>query len=138
MTKIPPSQLAKFPAISDLRKRAQRRLPLVAWEYLDMGTGDERAISRNRRGLDEVTLLPQFFRGKQTQDLETSLLGRTYQAPFGVAPVGLTGLMWPNVEKILAQTAVSYQFPFCLSTVATQTPETIGPSLSATQGRDTG
>ena len=74
-----------------------------------------------------VTLLPQFFKGQQTQYVETVLFGRTYQAPFGVAPVGLTGLMWPNAEKILAQTAVHYQFPFCLSTVATQTPETIGP-----------
>ena len=118
--------MAKFPAISDLQKRAQRRLPLIAWEYLDMGTGNEKAVSRNRQSLEQVTLLPQFFKGKQTQHLQTMLFGKEYQAPFGVAPVGLTGLMWPDAEKILAKTAVSYQFPYCLSTVATQTPETIG------------
>lgn len=91
-----------------------------------MGTGDEEAIKRNRNGLDRVTLLPEFFKGLQTQSVETTLFGQTYQAPFGVAPIGLTGIIWPRAEQILAQTAVSYQFPYCLSTVATQTPETIG------------
>lgn len=126
MATISPNTLAKYPAISDLQKRAQQRLPLVAWEYLDMGTGEEVSVSRNREGFNQVTLLPQFMKGAQTQNLETELFGRKYATPFGVAPVGLTGLMWPNAEKILAKTAASYGFPYCLSTVATQTPETIG------------
>ena len=126
MKSISPNQLAKYPAISDLQKRAKQRLPLVAWEYLAMGTGEEQAVSRNRDGLNQVTLLPQFMQGAQTQNLETVLFGRKYATPFGVAPVGLTGLMWPNAEKILAKTAASYNFPYCLSTAATQTPETIG------------
>ena len=127
MTQISQSQLQKYPSISDLQKRAKQRLPLVAWEYLDMGTGDDIAVSRNRVGLDRVTLRPQFLKGLQTQNTETSLFDRTYATPFGVAPVGLTGLMWPNAEKILAKAAAQYQFPYCLSTAATQTPETIGP-----------
>jgi len=127
MTQVSQSQLQKYPSISDLQKRAKQRLPLVAWEYLDMGTGDDIAVSRNRTGLDRVTLRPQFLKGLQRQNTETSLFGRTYATPFGVAPVGLTGLMWPNAEKILAKAAAQYQFPYCLSTAATQTPETIGP-----------
>lgn len=127
MTRVAQSHLQKYPAISDLQKRAKQRLPLIAWEYLDMGTGDDIAVSRNRTGLDRITLLPQFLKGEQTQNTETRLYGRRYSVPFGVAPVGLTGLMWPNAEKILAEAAAQYQFPYCLSTAATQTPETIGP-----------
>ncbi|MEM7537824.1 MAG: alpha-hydroxy acid oxidase [Chloroflexota bacterium] len=126
MTPLSQARLQKYPSISDLQKRAKQRLPLVAWEYLDMGTGEDIAVSRNRVGLDRVTLQPQFLKGLQTQSTETTLFGRTYAAPFGVAPVGLTGLMWPNAEKILAKAAAQYQFPYCLSTAATQTPETIG------------
>ena len=48
-------------------------------------------------------------------------------APFGVAPVGLTGLMWPEAENILAKAAGRFRIPYSLSTVATQAPETIGP-----------
>jgi L-lactate dehydrogenase (cytochrome) len=60
-------------------------------------------------------------------DISSELLGQKYAAPFGIAPVGLTGLMWPKAEIILAKTAQQYRIPFCLSTVATQTPETVGP-----------
>lgn len=127
MTTISPQQLQRYPSIRDLQARAKRRLPLIAWEYLDMGTGDEKAVSRNRSSLDRITLLPQFMKGKLVPNLETALFGRKYATPFGVAPIGLTGLIWPNAEKILAKTAAAYQFPYTLSTVATQTPETIGP-----------
>ena len=44
-------------------------------------------------------------------------------APFGVAPVGLTGLMWPEAENILAKAAGRFRIPYSLSTVATQAPE---------------
>ncbi|MEM7343901.1 MAG: alpha-hydroxy acid oxidase [Chloroflexota bacterium] len=117
----------RYPAIIDLQKRAKQRLPLIAWEYLDMGTGDEAAVSRNRTHLNQITMLPQFFQGEQTQDLSTTLFGQSLNVPFGCAPVGLTSLMWPQAEQILARTAARYNFPYCLSTVATQTPETIGP-----------
>ncbi len=48
MRQLTQSRLQKYPAISDLQKRAKQRLPLIAWEYLDMGTGDDIAVSRNR------------------------------------------------------------------------------------------
>ncbi len=130
MAQINQARLQKYPSVSDLRQRAKNRLPLIAWEYLDMGTGEDVALSRNRTSLDRVTLLPKFLKGEQTQNTETTLFGRTYNLPFGVAPVGLTGLIWPNAEQILAKTAAQYRFPYCLSTAATQTPETIGPLLN--------
>ena len=120
-------QLQKYPAIHDLQERAKRRIPHVAWEYLDMGTGEDRGVQRNRDGLNRVTLLPRLMKGAQSQEIETMLFGRKYAAPFGIAPVGLTGLIWPRTEQILAQTAAKYRFPYTLSTVATQTPETVGP-----------
>ena len=117
----------KYPAISDLEKKARKRLPFVAWEYLQSGTGDEKAMDRNRVGLDKITMKPRFMKGELNIDISTNLFGKNYQAPFGVAPVGLTGLMWPRAEHILAKMAQNRRIPFCLSTVATQTPETVGP-----------
>ncbi|MEM7336086.1 MAG: alpha-hydroxy acid oxidase [Chloroflexota bacterium] len=127
MSPINPAILQKYPAIEDLKKRAKKRLPLIAWEYLDMGTGDETSVSQNEAQFKHITFKPQFFKGKQTQDLTTTLFGRTYKVPFGVSPVGFTGIMWPNAEQILAKTAKANQFPYSLSTLASQTPETIGP-----------
>lgn len=121
--------LNDYPAISDLRAKAKKRIPHVAWEYLETGTGEEQLIRRNIQALQEVTFLPQFLKGDLKPDLSTTIFGKKYNAPFGIAPVGLTGLMWPKAEVILAKTAKKYSIPFCLSTVATETPETVGPHM---------
>lgn len=116
-----------YPAISDLRARAKRRIPHFVWEYLDSGTGEETAIPRNHAALDAVTLLPRVMRGALHPNIETSFLGQTFSAPIGIAPVGATGMMWPGGEQMLARLAASAGIPYGLSTVATRVPEEIGP-----------
>ena len=39
--------MEKYPAIIDLKHKAKKRMPRVAWEYLDSGTGNENLVSRN-------------------------------------------------------------------------------------------
>jgi L-lactate dehydrogenase (cytochrome) len=118
--------LNRYPAIADLRTRARKRMPHFSWEYLDSGTGAEQCIARNISALQSVQLMPHMMQGTVKPDLKTELFGITYNAPFGIAPVGLTGLMWPGIETMLANTASRYGIPYCLSTVATETPEAIG------------
>lgn len=117
----------RYPTVEDLAEKARRRLPPVAWAYLQSGTGRERLLDSNRAAFDSITLTPRFCKGPLRPDLSTTLLGNRYAAPFGIAPIGLTGLMWPRIECFLANTAREYQLPYTLSTVATETPETIGP-----------
>ena len=115
-----------YPAIEDLAKKAKKRIPRVAWEYLESGTGDGHLAERNKTAFQNITLLPKFCKGWLQANTETTLFGKKYSAPIGMAPVGLSGLMWPKVEHYLAATANRLQIPFCLSTVATETPETVG------------
>ena len=117
----------RYPSIADLRRRARRRIPHFAWEYLDSGTGADECVQRNREALAAVTLIPQFMKGVFEPDISTTLFGVRYGTPFGVSPVGLTGLIWPQAEQILARAAAKYRFPYTLSTAATEAPETIGP-----------
>ncbi|MCH9674284.1 MAG: alpha-hydroxy-acid oxidizing protein [Gammaproteobacteria bacterium] len=119
--------MSRFPAVSFLEARARRRIPHFAWEYLHSGTGSDACVARNRDALNDVALMPQFMKGELSPDIRTELFGVPYAAPFGVAPVGLTGLMWPRAEQILAEAAGRHQIPYGLSTVATEAPETIGP-----------
>ena len=119
--------MRQYPTIADLRDRAQKRLPHIAWEYLSCGTGEEAALSRNLESMKGVTLVPRFMRGEIHPKVAVTLFGQSYDAPFGVAPVGLCGLMWPRAERILATAAARCSIPLCLSTVAAETPETIGP-----------
>ncbi len=123
----------RFPAMSDLKARARRRVPRYIWEYLDSAEGNEGARARAEAALDAVELMPDILRGPVEADLGTTLLGRRYAAPFGIAPVGMSGAFWPDAEAILARTARAAEIPFCLSTVAATTPEEIAPHLG-TQG----
>lgn len=121
----------RFPAIDDLAKKAKSRLPHVSWEYLESGTGTESLLQRNRNAFEAITFTPRFCKGNLEADINTKLFGRSYACPIGIAPVGLTGLIWPKSEHYLAASANRNNIPFCLSTVATETPETIGPLVGS-------
>jgi len=117
----------RYPTIEDLRLRAHQRLPKFVKAYLETGTGDEYSLRRNRDAFDAITLLPRYFRGPIEPELSTSIFSQNYSAPFGVAPIGMPGLIWPGTEAILARAARSHGTAFCLSIVASETPESIGP-----------
>ncbi|AXI46000.1 alpha-hydroxy-acid oxidizing enzyme [Sulfitobacter sp. SK012] len=120
---------AKYPGLSDLRTRAQRRIPKFVWEYLDSGTGTEATKTRNRLALDRVGMMPSVLHGEFTPDLSTTFLGQSLPLPFGVAPIGMSGLMWPDAEGHLAREAARAGIPYCISTVATQSPEDVAPHI---------
>lgn len=120
-----------YPAISDLRTAAKRRIPHFAWEYLDSATGNEATKARNRAKLDEVLMMPSILHGEMVPDLSVNLLGQTLPLPFGIAPVGMSGLIWPDAERLLASNAAKLGIPYTLSTVATRTPEDVAPHLGA-------
>jgi L-lactate dehydrogenase (cytochrome) len=118
-----------YPAISDLRARARRRVPAFVWEYLDSATGTETTKTRNRIALGRIGLTPSVLHGEFTPDLSADLLGAQLALPFGFAPVGMSGLMWPDAEGHLARAASIAGLPYCLSTVASQSPEDLAPHL---------
>ncbi|WP_415402476.1 alpha-hydroxy acid oxidase [Tateyamaria sp. SN3-11] len=120
---------SRYPALSDLRTRAQSRIPKFVWEYLDSGTGVEATRARNRSSLDKIGLMPSVLHGEFEADLSVDLLGQSLPLPFGIAPVGMSGLMWPDAERHLAQGAARLGIPYSLSTVATVAPEDIQGDL---------
>ena len=115
-----------YPAIDDLRARARRRLPRFAFEYLDGGCNEDVNLHKNTAELREVELKPYYLSEHSVSDLRTELFGHTYDAPFGIAPVGLQGLIWPGSAEILAQAAAAHNIPFVLSTVSTASIERVG------------
>ena len=120
---------AKYPGLDDLKRRAKQRLPLFVWEYLDSATGQEATKHRNRATLDAITMMPSILHGEIEFDTSVTLFGQTHPLPFGVAPVGMSGLIWPDAERQLARVATATGIPYTLSTVASADPETVGPCV---------
>lgn len=115
----------KYPSIDDLRNRAKKKMPRFAFEYLDGGCNEDVNLLRNTSEIREVSLIPRYLTPYKGNDLKTELFGHVYDAPFGIAPVGLQGLMWPNATEILAEAAFKHNIPFILSTVTTSSIERI-------------
>lgn len=116
---------SKFPSIEHLRERARQRMPRFAFEYLEGGCNSEVNLRRNTEEIREIQLRPWYLRDYAGSDLTTELFGKSYDAPFGVSPIGLQGLMWPRATEILAGAAQAHRIPFVLSTVATASIETV-------------
>jgi len=120
---------ARHPALADLKRRARARIPHFVWEYLDSATGAETITARNRAALDAVLFRPAALRGEIKPDLSVNLMGRGYPAPIGIAPLGMSGLIWPEAERLLARHASRAGSPYTLSTVATRTPEEVADEI---------
>jgi len=111
--------LSNYPSIDDLRIKAKKRIPPFAFDYLDGGCNDDVSLKRNTSEIRDVRLEPRYLRNQGKSSIKTTLFGKEYDAPFGIAPVGLQGLMWPNSSEILAKAACKHNIPFVLSTVTT-------------------
>ena len=115
----------KYPSVPDLRARAKRKIPKFAFEYLDGGCNDDVNLKKNTDRIRAVELKPKYLVDYTPPSLKTKLFGHTYDAPFGISPVGLQGLMWPKSPEILARAAFDHNIPFILSTVTTASIEKI-------------
>jgi len=114
-----------YPSVADLKKRAKWRIPKFAFDYLEGGCNEELNLARNENDFDDILLKPQYLHVSGDIDMSVELFGKTYSAPFGISPIGLQGLMWPNAPEILAKAAAKNNVPYILSTVSTSSIERI-------------
>lgn len=129
---MPEAFNSNYPSIEHLRERARQRVPRFAFEYLEGGCFSNINLQRNTEEIRQVQLRPWYLRDYPGSDLKTELFGTTYDAPFGVSPIGLQGLVWPKATEIIAKAAHQHNIPFTLSTVATASIETVA---ELTQGK---
>ena len=117
--------ISQYPSIADLKIKARKKIPRFAFEYLNGGCNDDVNIKRNNDEIRNVQLRPEYIKKFNGSSLKTSVFGIEYDFPFGIAPIGLQGLMWPNSPEILAKSAFKNNIPFILSTVSTSSIERI-------------
>ena len=104
--------------IADLRRLAERRLPRVAFDYVDGGAEDERTLRENCRAFEAVTFRPRSAVATEACDLRTSVLGVPLQLPFLLAPIGSTRLLYPRGEIRAARAAGAAGTAYVLSTLS--------------------
>src|SRR5262245_4245771 len=113
----------RFPTVYYLRQHARRRIPKFGFDATDGGAGNDGGIVRNAAALDAIELVPRYGVDDGSCHMEVELFGRRYSAPFGVAPMGMPGIVWPGAEKYLAKAAQRARIPYTAGTVASSTVE---------------
>ncbi len=126
------AELSRILTIADMRKAAQRRLPRVIFDFVDGASEDELGKSRNTAALDAVHVTPNYLIDIGARSQKTELFGRAWDRPVGIAPTGMSNLLWPDADLCLARAAMAANVPYILSTAATTSIEDIG---KATEGR---
>jgi isopentenyl diphosphate isomerase/L-lactate dehydrogenase-like FMN-dependent dehydrogenase len=104
--------------IDDLRRMARRCLPRVAWDYLERGAEDDLTMTANRKALERIAFRPRTLVDVSGRSLQHTLFGKTYTAPFGIAPTGAAGLYCHDADVALARAAAAAGVPFVLSTAS--------------------
>jgi len=119
----------KYPRVIDLINKATKRIPFFISEYLFSGTGNDKVAVANNNIFEDVFLIPKYLKGAVEVETEQTILGSKYGAPFGVAPIGSGGSIWPGAEIALAKMCTKKKIPYCLSSVASLSLEEISPHL---------
>jgi len=63
----------RYPSVEDLRRKAKRRMPGFAFDYLEGGCNEEINLRKNTSEIREVELMPQYIAPHSGSDLHTEL-----------------------------------------------------------------
>ncbi|MGA8758352.1 MAG: alpha-hydroxy acid oxidase [Stellaceae bacterium] len=101
--------------IEDLHRMAKRRLPKIAFDFIEGGLEDERGLERNTSAFHKRQLLPRYLVDVSKRDQTRTLFGRTYASPFGISPTGGAGLFRRGADLMLAEAAAKANIPYIMS-----------------------
>ncbi|MFM0369298.1 alpha-hydroxy acid oxidase [Paraburkholderia aspalathi] len=111
--------------VADYRIAAQKRLPRLAFDYLDGGAEDGDALRRNVEAYRQWLFKPRVLTDVSRCSSATQFFGREAAAPLIVGPTGLNGLFWPRADELLAHATSEAGLPFVLSTASTSLLEDV-------------
>lgn len=111
----PSRVLRRMLALEDFEGAARRYLPRPIFEYVVGGAETNAALRANRDVWDEIAFVPRTLVDTSGRMQQTMLFGRTYDAPFGIAPMGGTAMAAYQGDLVLARAAGAANLPMILS-----------------------
>ncbi|MFC7154952.1 alpha-hydroxy-acid oxidizing protein [Halomarina halobia] len=115
-----------------LREAALEAMSDEAAAYVAGGAGGEATMAANRRSFDDWRIVPRLLRDVTERDLHVDLLGRTFDVPFALAPLGVQTIVHEEGELATARAAGDLNVPMCLSSVASHRMEEVAEALGET------
>jgi (S)-mandelate dehydrogenase len=109
--------------IEDLHRMAKRRLPKIAFDFIEGGLEDERGLETNTSAFHKHRLLPRYLVDVSKRDQTRTIFGQTFSHPFGISPTGGAGLFRYHADLMLAEAAHDANIPYIMSGASNDTIE---------------
>ena len=100
--------------IEDLHRMAKRRLPKIAFDFIEGGLEDERGLETNTSAFHKHQLLPRYLVDVSKRDQSKTIFGQTFSSPFGISPTGGAGLFRYHADLMLAEAAHDANIPYIM------------------------
>jgi L-lactate dehydrogenase (cytochrome) len=102
-------------ALDDFEAPARRYLPRPMYGYVSGGAETNASLRANRAAFDDFALLPRVLVDVSARSTKTTLFGRAYDAPFGIAPMGGSSMAAYQGDIVLARAAAASNVPMIMS-----------------------
>jgi len=110
-----PRRLRMILALDDFEAPARRYLPRPMYGYVSGGAETNASLRANRAAFDHFALLPRVLVDVSARSTKTTLFGRVYDAPFGIAPMGGSSMAAYQGDIVLARAAAASNVPMIMS-----------------------
>lgn len=110
-----PRRLRRILSLDDFEQAARRHLPRPVFGYVAGAAENNAALRDNRAAFDEWAFVPRVLTDVSKRTQATTVFGRTYAAPFGLAPMGLSALAAYRGDIALTRAAAAANVPMIMS-----------------------
>jgi L-lactate dehydrogenase (cytochrome) len=105
-------------SLEDFEDAARRVLPRPIFGYAAGSVETGASLRANRAVWDEFAFVPRMLVDTSGRTQKTTLFGRSYDAPFGIAPMGGTSMAAYEGDLVLARAAAQANIPMLMSGAA--------------------
>ncbi|MBM9595481.1 alpha-hydroxy acid oxidase [Roseitranquillus sediminis] len=110
-----PRRLRGVLALDDLEPLARRHLPRPVFGYIRSGSETDFSMTDNRAAFADYGFVTRVLQDVSGRTLRTDILGESYDAPFGIAPMGMSALAAYRGDLELAAAASEANVPMIVS-----------------------
>ncbi|CAN0627046.1 L-lactate dehydrogenase [Burkholderia multivorans] len=110
-----PARLRKILSLADFEAAARGVLPRPLFGYVSGAAEDGLSLAANRDAFERLKFRPKVLVDVSRRSQETTIFGRTYASPFGIAPVGISAISAYRGDIALARAAQDDNIPAIMS-----------------------
>jgi L-lactate dehydrogenase (cytochrome) len=102
-------------SLDDFERAARRHLPFSVFSYIAGCAEDGQSLRANREAFSRYAFVPRVLVDVRRRSTAVDLLGHRWDAPFGIAPMGLAALSGYRSDLEMARAAAQANIPFIVS-----------------------